>query len=67
MNIMLLTSPLNKDPKDLSMVSMLRKVEMLTLTVLESLLSSISGSNVPSKQSNLVLGFKTNAPKVYSI
>ena len=45
-------SPLTKDPEALSMVSMLREVEMLTLTMLESLLSSISGSTVPSKPSN---------------
>ena len=44
-------SPLNKDPKTLSMVSMLREVEALTLTVLESLLSSIARATGQSKPS----------------
>ncbi|KAL6346920.1 hypothetical protein AAG906_003037 [Vitis piasezkii] len=37
-------SPLNKDPETLSMVTMLREVEAVTLTVLESLLSSIAAA-----------------------
>ncbi|KAJ9704549.1 hypothetical protein PVL29_002893 [Vitis rotundifolia] len=44
-------SALNKDPETLSMVSMLREVETITLTVLESLLSSIAGVTAQSKQS----------------
>ncbi|CBI37787.3 hypothetical protein VitviT2T_003201 [Vitis vinifera] len=45
-------SPLNKDPETLSMVSMLREVEGVTLTVLESLLSSIAGEAARSKPSS---------------
>ncbi|XP_034681876.1 uncharacterized protein LOC117911579 [Vitis riparia] len=44
-------SALNKDPETLSMVSMLREVETITLTVLESLLSSIAGVTAQSKRS----------------
>ncbi|KAJ9704552.1 hypothetical protein PVL29_002896 [Vitis rotundifolia] len=45
-------SPLNKGPETLSMVSMLREVEAVTLTVLESLLSSIAGASARSKPSS---------------
>ena len=41
---------LNKDPETLSMVTMLREVETITLTVLEALLSSITGATAGSKQ-----------------
>ena len=44
-------SPLNKDPETISMVSMLREVETVTVTVLESLLSSIAGATARSKPS----------------
>ena len=42
-------SPLNTDSEAISIVSKLREMEMVTLTVLESLLSSISGSTMRSK------------------
>lgn len=45
-------SPLNTDPEAVSLVCMLREVEMVTLTLLESLLSSISGSTLRSKPSS---------------
>ncbi|WJZ83525.1 hypothetical protein VitviT2T_003196 [Vitis vinifera] len=44
-------SALNKDPETHSMVSMLREVETITFTVLESLLSSIDGVTAQSKRS----------------
>ncbi|RVX12408.1 hypothetical protein CK203_010442 [Vitis vinifera] len=44
-------SALNKDPETLFMVSMLREVETITFTVLESLLSSIDGVTAQSKRS----------------
>ena len=44
-------SPLNKDPETISMVSMLRGVETVTLKVLESLLSSIAGETAQSNPS----------------
>ncbi|KAL6346768.1 hypothetical protein AAG906_002884 [Vitis piasezkii] len=42
-------SPLNKDPETISLVCMLKEVGTVTLTVLESLLSSIAGAAARSK------------------
>ena len=44
-------STLNKDTETLSMVSMLREVETITLTVLGALLSSVAGAAAQSKRS----------------
>ena len=42
-------SPLNKDPETISIVRMLMEVEAVTLTVVESLFSSIAGATGQSK------------------
>ena len=56
-------SPLNKDPKTISMVCTLKDVETATLTVLESLLSSIAGAAARSKPSSWSLVSKLMACK----
>ncbi|RVX12402.1 hypothetical protein CK203_010449 [Vitis vinifera] len=45
-------SPWNKDPDTISIVTMLKEAETVTLTVLESLLSSIAGVAAKSKPSS---------------